>query len=377
MIREEKGSKLLVDRLANFWFKIKFVEKKISARNKQSLPNKTDAVLFDEIRGLIEQTRSRVASTVNSALVLMNWHIGKRINDEILQNKRAEYGNEIVSTLSRQLIAEYGRGFSRQNLFHFMRFAEIFSDIEIVSTLTRQLGWSHFKEIIYQKDQLNRDFYAEMCRIERWSVRTLRQKIQGMLFERTAISKKPNELIKTELAELRDEDKLTPDLIFQDTYFLDFLGLEGNFSESDLENAILRQLEKFLLELGVGFAFVSRQKRITVDGDDFYIDLLLFHRELRRLVVIELKLGKFMPADFGQTEFYLRWLDKYERKPWEESPIGLILCSEKSKERVELLALDGRGIKVADYWTQLPDKKLLEQKLHEAVIMARQWSERT
>ena len=327
--------------------------------------------LFDEIRGLIEQTRSRVASTVNSALVLMNWHIGKRINDEILKNKRAEYGEEIVATLSQQLTSEYGNSFTRANLFRMIQFAEVFPNDEIVVTLSRQLNWSHFLAILPIKDKLKRDFYAEMCRIERWSVRSLRDKIQGMLFERTAISKKPDELIKTELAALSDEHKLTPDLVFKDTYFLDFLGLEGNFSEKDLENAILRELERFLLELGIGFAFVARQKRITVDGDDFYIDLLLYHRELRRLVVIELKLGKFMPADFGQTEFYLRWLDKYERKPWEESPIGLILCSEKSNERVELLAIDGRDIKVADYWTQLPDKKLLERKLHEAVIMAR------
>jgi predicted nuclease of restriction endonuclease-like (RecB) superfamily len=352
------------------------MEKKISTKNKQNLSIKTDEVLFDEIRSLIEQTRSRVATTVNSALVLMNWHIGKRISDEVLKNKRAEYGKEIVALLSQQLADEYGKGFSRPNLFKMVQFAELFPNIEIVSSLTRQLTWTHFSEILTIKDQLKRDFYAEMCRIERWSVRTLRQKIQGMLFERTAISKKPEETIKNEIAELRDEDKLTPDLIFRDTYFLDFLGLSDTFSEKDLENAILRELEKFLLELGVGFAFVARQKRITVDGDDFHIDLLLYHRELRRLVVIELKLGKFMPADFGQTEFYLRWLDKYERKPWEESPIGLILCSEKSIERVELLALDGRDIKVADYWTQLPDKKLLERKLHEAVIMARQLSER-
>ncbi len=214
-----------------------------------------------------------------------------------------------------------------------------------------------------------------MCRIERWRVRTLRSKIQGMLFERTAISKKPDELIKNEIAELRDEDKLTADLVFRDTYFLDFLGLSDAFSEKDLGNAILRELENFLLELGLGFAFVARQKRITVDGDDFYIDLLLYHRKLRRLVVVELKLGKFMPADSGQTEFYLRWLDKYEREPFEESPIALILCSEKSNERVELLSLDERGIKVAEYWTELPDKKTLERKLHEAVRLARETTE--
>ncbi len=351
------------------------MEKKISTKNKDT-SIKTDEVLFDEIRSLIEQTRSRVAQTVNSALVLMNWHIGKRISGEVLKNKRAEYGNEIVVTLSQQLTDEYGKGFTRANLFRMVQFAEIYPEMEIVASLTRQLTWTHIVEILPVKDQLKRDFYAEMCRIERWNVRTLRSKINGMLFERTAISRKPEETIKNEIAELRDEDKLTPDLIFRDTYFLDFLGLSDTFSEKDLENAILRQLEKFLLELGVGFAFVARQKRITVDGDDFHIDLLLYHRELRRLVVIELKLGKFMPADFGQTEFYLRWLNKYERKPWEESPIGLILCSEKSNERVELLALDKHDIKVADYWTQLPDKKLLEQKLHEAVILARGLSER-
>lgn len=346
------------------------MKKKLPIKNKKS-PLKSDEALLGEIRSLIEQTRLHVAQTVNSALVLMNWRIGKRINDEILKNKRAEYGEKIFSTLSQQLTAEYGKGFSRPNLFKMVQFAELFPEIEIVSSLTRQLTWTHFSEILPIKDQLKRDFYAEMCRIEGWSVRILRDKIQGMLFERTAISRKPDELIKQEIVELRDEDKLTPDLVFRDTYFLDFLGLSDTFSEKDLENAILRELERFLLELGVGFAFVARQKRITVDGDDFYIDLLLYHRKLRRLVVIELKLGKFMPADFGQTEFYLRWLDKYEREPWEESPIGLILCSEKSNERVELLALDKHDIKVADYWTHLPDKKLLEQKLHDAVLLAR------
>ncbi len=351
------------------------VPKKLTIKRKQS-PLKPDESLLGEIRLLIEQTRSKVAQTVNSALVLMNWHIGKRINDEILRNKRAEYGAEILQTLSAKLTADYGKGFTRTNLIRMRLFAEFYPDIEISASLTHQLTWTHIVEILPIKDQLKRDFYAEMCRIERWSVRTLRDKIQGMLFERTAISKKPEELIKTEIADLRAEDKLTPDLVFRDTYFLDFLGLSDTFSEKDLENAILRELEKFLLELGVGFAFVARQKRITVDGDDFYIDLLLFHRELRRLVVIELKLGKFMPADFGQTEFYLRWLDKYERKPWEESPIGLILCSEKSNERVELLSLEDRNIKVSDYWTVLPDKKLLEQKLHDAVLLARAMSEK-
>jgi len=283
------------------------MEKKIASKKKSS-PQKSDEVLINEIRSLIEQTRSKVAQTVNSALVLTNWHIGKRISDEVLQNKRAKYGKEIVSTLSRQLTVEFGSSFDKTNLTRMIKFAEIYPDIEIVVTLSQQLNWSHFLAILPIKDQLKRDFYAEMCRIERWNVRTLRQKIQGMLFERTAISRKPEETIKNEIAELREDDKLTPDLVFRDTYFLDFLGLKDTFSEKDLENAILKDLENFLLELGVGFTFVARQKRITVDGEDFRIDLLLFHRELKRLVVIELKLGRFMPADFGQTEFYSHWV---------------------------------------------------------------------
>ena len=357
----------------------KKMEKKISKKSKQSPIIETGEAanrLFENIRPLIEETRARVAQTVNAGLIQMNWNIGKLINAEILNNKRAEYGKEIISTLSRQLMAVYGKGFTASNLLHFVRFAEVFSDEAILYALSRELSWTHFRHIIYLKDELKRGFYAEMCRIERWSTRTLADKIQGMLFERTAISRKPEETIKQEIESLRDEDKLTPDLVFRDTYFLDFLGLSDSFSEKDLENAILRELEKFLLELGIGFAFVARQKRITVDGDDLYIDLLLFHRKLRRLVVIELKLGKFMPADFGQTEFYLRWLDKYERESGEESPIDLILCSEKSNERVELLSLDERNIKVADYWTNLPDKKLLEQKLHAAVKSARQMTEK-
>lgn len=250
-----------------------------------------------------------------------------------------------------------------------IRFAEIYPDTEIVSALRRQLTWSHFKEIIYLDDPLRRDFYAEMCRIERWSTRTLKEKIGGMLFERTAISKKPEELITQEIRSLREKDRLTPDLVFRDPYILDFLGLKDAYSEKDLESAILREMENFILELGTGFTFVARQKRITVDSEDFYLDLLFFHRKLRRLV--ELKLNKFRPADKGQMELYLRWLEKYEQEPGEASPIGLILCAGKSVQQIELLRMDQSGIKVAEYMTELPDRELLEQKLHDAVVFAR------
>jgi predicted nuclease of restriction endonuclease-like (RecB) superfamily len=209
-----------------------------------------------------------------------------------------------------------------------------------------------------------------MCRVERWSVRTLRQKISGMLFERTALSKKPAELAKQELTQLREEDKLTPDLVFRDPYFLDFLGLKDSYSERDLETAILRELESFILELGIGFTFVARQKRITVDDVDYYLDLLFYHRKLRRLVAIELKLDKFQAADKGQMELYLRWLEKYEQQPEEETPLGLILCASKSEEHIKLLQLDKSGIRIAAYLTELPPRKLLQKKLHEAILLA-------
>lgn len=329
-------------------------------------------VLLHDIRRMIEETRSSVATTVNAGLTMLYWQIGKRINEEILKGERAEYGEEIVSTLSRQLEIEFGRGFGKRNLFRMIRFAEVFPDPKIVSALLTQLSWTHFLQVIPFDDPLKRDFYAEMCRIERWSTRTLVQKIGGMLFERTALSKKPERLIRTELAKLRDEDRLTPELVFRDPYFLDFLGLTGAYQEKDLEAAILRELESFIMEIGIGFTFVARQKRIVVDGDDFYMDLLFFHRGLRRLVAIELKMDKFRPEHKGQMELYLRWLDKYERQKEEDTPIGLILCAGKKNETVELLELEKSSIRVAEYLTELPPREVLEAKLHKAVEHARQ-----
>jgi len=248
--------------------------------------------------------------------------------------------------------------------------AEAFPEQRIVATLSQQLGWSHFVELLPLNKHLQRDFYAELCRLERWSVRALRAKIGGMLYERTALSRRPAKLAARELKELREEDTLTPDLVFRDSDLLDFPGLKGAYSERDLETAILRELEAFLVELGGDFAFVARQKRTTVDGEDFYLDLLFYHRRLRRLVAIDLKLGRFAPGDAGQMEFYLRWLRKYEVRPGEEPPLGLILCAGKSDERIELFELAARGIRVAEYLTELPSKKILERKIHDAVRLA-------
>jgi len=234
------------------------------------------------------------------------------------------------------------------------------------------LSWSHFLDLIYIDEPLKRGFYTEICRLERWSVRTLRAKLDGMLYERTALSKKPEELAKKELAALRAEDRMTPDLVFRDHYLLDFLGLTDTYSERDLEDSIIREMERFITELGTDFSFVARQKRITVDHEDFYIDLIFYHRRLRCLIAIDLKLGAFHPADMGQVELYLRWLDKYDRQPGEEPPLGLILCSGRSTECIELLRLEERGIRVAEYLTELPPRKVLEQKLKAAVAIARE-----
>jgi len=252
-----------------------------------------------------------------------------------------------------------------------IQFAEVFPDREIVASLMRQLTWTHFIELIPLDKPLQREFCAEMCRVERWSVRTLRQKIGGMLYERTALSRKPEELAALELKQLREEDKLTPDLVFRDPYILDFLGLKDTYGEKDLEAAILREMEAFILELGVGFCFVARQQRMQIDDRDYYLDLLFYHRKLRRLIAIDLKLGKFEAADKGQMELYLGWLKRHACEPDEADPLGMILCAGKSEEHIALLELQKSGIHVASYSTDALPRKELERKLHEAVRLAR------
>jgi predicted nuclease of restriction endonuclease-like (RecB) superfamily len=330
----------------------------------------TTAVLKD-VRELILAARQAVALSVNSALVLLYWQIGARIRREILKEKRAGYGERIVHALCAKLTGEFGQGFTRTNLFNMVRCAEVFPDPKIVHALSGQLSWTHLRRIIYLDDPLKRDFYAEMCRIERWSTRTLHEKIQSMLFERTALSKKPAKLAAMELKKLREEDKLTPDLVFRDPYLLDFLGLKDTFNEKDVEAAILREMEAFILELGVGFCFVARQKRMQIDGRDYYLDLLFYHRKLRRLVAVDLKIGDFDAADKGQMELYLNWLKRYECEAGETTPLGLILCAGKTAEHIELLELEKSGIHVASYLTDALPKKELERKLHEAVRLAR------
>ena len=341
-------------------------------KKQQKVAVQNSDLLVAELRQLIDEARHRVASSANAELTMLYWRIGSRVRTEILQNERAEYGEQIVATVSRQLSEDYGKGFDRANLFRMMQFSEQFSEEQIVVTLSRQLSWSHFITIFPVKDDLARQFYAEMCCLERWSVRALRDKIRSMLFERTAISRKPGELIKQELQELQESDRLTPDLIFRDPYLLNFLGLADTYAEKDLEQAVVREVENFLLELGGHFTFVARQKRIVIDGRDFKIDLLLFHRSLQCLVALDFKIGHFEAAHKGQMELYLQWLDKYERLPHEKAPLGLILCTEAGAEQVELLQLDQGSIRVAQYMTELPPLELLQKKLREARKIAEQ-----
>ena len=332
--------------------------------------------LFPEIRKIIEKGKQQVAQAVNAGLTATYWHIGKRINEEILNNKRAEYGKYILKSLSEKLIAEYGKGWSVKQLQHCLYFVETFPDIEIVSTLWRQLSWSHFKEIMYLKTDLEREFYAQMCRIEKWSVRTLRKQIDSMLFERTVISKKPEELAKLELNKLSKEDQLSPDLVFKDHYVLDFLNLKDTYAEKDLEAAIIKEIENFLIELGAGFTFVARQKRMIIDNKDYNLDLLFYHRKLKRLIAIDLKIGKFKAGYKGQMELYLRYLEKYDTEEGEELPIGLILCAEGNQEQIELLQLDKANIKVAEYITKYLPKELLARKLHQFTNTAKKLIEK-
>ena len=328
--------------------------------------------LVQQLRELIENTRKRVASVVSDETSQLYWNVGNAINMFVLQGNRAEYGKQIVVSVARQLAEEYGSGFEEKNLRRMMQFATEYQDFTIVASLIRQLTWTHFIALIPIREPLKRAFYEQMAITEHWSVRTLRKKIDSQLYERTAISRQPEETIKHDLALLREESKMTPNLVFRDPYLLNLFGLKDTYSEKDLESAIVAEMQRFIEELGTDFAFLARQKRITIDNEDYYIDLLFYHRRLHCLVAIDLKIDSFKAAYKGQMELYLRWLEKYERVEGENAPIGLILCAGKNDEHVELMHLEESNIRVAEYMTMLPDKKVLEQKLQKAIAYARE-----
>lgn len=339
--------------------------------NKQKI-NLNNEQLYCEICNIIDNAKKHIATYINTEICLTNWHIGSRINIFILKHQRAEYGKQIIKNTAIKLTYKYGPGWGEKKLRHCLRVAETFSKEEIITLTQNQLTWTHIKTLTYIQNKLERRFYTQLCSTEHWDTRTLDEMIDKQLFQRTAISHKPEEIIKEELNTAQNNNQLHPDMVFKSSYFLDMLGLPDIYSEKELENAIITQVEEFIRELGSDFTFIARQKRITIDTTDYYIDLLFYNRELRRLVAIELKLGKFKPEHEGQMLLYLRYLNRNERKKWEEAPIGLILCSEGNTEHIEYLMLDDESpIKVAQYYTKLPTKEILSEKLHKAILIAK------
>ncbi|MFN5415670.1 MAG: YhcG family protein [Flavobacteriia bacterium] len=324
------------------------------------LPNNNEEILFNDLIALIEQTKSKIVRSTNSSLILLFWEIGFKINTFILDNKRADYGKSIIVTLSRQLEVKFGRNFEEKNLRRMLQFSSKFNEYDKVVTLSRHLSWSHFLKLLPLKNNEAQSYYADKVKEEIWSVRELKKQIELKSFERSEIAKSQFPLTKNDSTS-----------VFKDPYFFDFLELNSGYLEYDLENSILKELENFIMELGKGFTFVERQKRMIIDGEDFYLDLLFYHRKLKRLVAIELKIGKFQAKFKGQMELYLKWLDKFEKQEGEEQPVGLILCAETNKEQIELLEMHKDGIMVAEYWTELPPKKELEKRLHAAMVAAK------
>lgn len=326
--------------------------------------------VLGDIQTLIQSARQRAAMAVNAELSLLYWRVGQRIQQEVLKGQRADYGKQLIKGLSEALTREYGKGWSKRQLDYCVRMAEVWPDEKIVHTLCARLSWSHLRIIMYQTDSLKRDFYIELTQLENWSVRQLQERVDSLLYERTALSKKPESTIEHALQQVRQQGPTPPELLIKDPYLLDFLGLKDRYLEKDLEDAILRELEHFLMELGAGFTFVERQKRLQIDQRDYYIDLLFYNRKLRRLIAIDLKVSEFKAEYKGQMELYLRWLAKYAQEEGEEAPLGIILCTGKNQEHIELLELDKSGIHVAEYLTVLPPRKLLAAKLQQALNVA-------
>jgi len=294
--------------------------------------------LIGQVSTLIESANTFVNKAINQSMVLLYWQIGKTIQDELLQYDKPEYGKQVMQNLAIKLSEQYGIGYSYRTLYRMTHFYDCVQDQNILTTVLSKLSWSHILEILKIKEPLKQEFYISMCSSENWSVRELSGRIDSMLFERTAISKLPEKTIVNDLKQLREKKEMSVNLFVKDPYVLDFLGLKDTFSEHDLELAILVELQQFILEFGNDFAFLARQKRITIDQEDYFID-------------------------------------KYEKQEGENAPIGLLLCSEKSDKMVELLELDKSGIHVATYLTELPPVAVFESKIQQSIALAKQkWS---
>ena len=331
--------------------------------------------LYQGVVDIINDAKRDVIVYVNKHANMMFWHIGHFINEDMGYQQYSAYGDKILATLSQRLTALYGKGYTYSAVTRMMKVARIYNEEGMFATLSQTLTWSHFLELITIEDDTKRLFYQQMGIAEHWSVRQLRDKQDEMAYERALIAAKPENEIITTLEQV-SPTHMEPDAVLRNSYVLDFLGLSGYYSEGELEAAIAKQLEAFILELGQGFAFLERQKRFTIDGTDYYLDLLFYHRKLKCLIAIDLKLGKFKPQYKGQMELYLKYLQKYDMQPDENPPIGLLLCSEGNTEHIELMMLNEDRIKVAQYLTCLPDKQWFIDKLNRSILIAKEYGNR-
>lgn len=314
---------------------------------------------FNEILGLIAAAKQRAVQAVNTTLIDLYWQVGEVISRKIAG---AEWGDGVVDQLADHIAhSQPGlRGFTRPNLFRMRQFYEAYRGDEKVSALLRQLPWTHNLIILSQsKRPEEREFYLRLAIREQWSSRELERQFKGALFERTVLTPAKVSALVTQT----HPDALS---VFKDSYLVEFLDLPAGHAEADLHRGLLHRLKDFLIELGRDFCFVGSEYPLQVGNRDFALDLLFFHRGLNCLVAIELKVGRFEPEYLGKLGFYLEALDRDVKKPHENPAIGVLLCASKDDEVVEYaLSRSLSPALIAEYQTQLPDKKLLQAKLHE------------
>jgi predicted nuclease of restriction endonuclease-like (RecB) superfamily len=343
---------------------------KIMSEKKKDLSVKgetqvDETALFNYVSAIIENRKFRAQAQANQESVLMFWEIGKYVGSVLLGGERAGYGKQIVVTLAQQLQTKYGSSFEYSNVTRMIKFAARFPDVEIVVPLAQHLSWSHFVALLPLKTDEAFMFYANDAAARHLGKRDLRRQISRKAYER-------REIANSSLT----EQSIVPFNAFKDPFLLDILNLKDNYLESDLEKAIIADVQKFILEFGRGFAFIESQKHMPIDGEEVVLDLLFYNRILKRLVAVELKIGSFKAAYKSQMELYLAWLDEYEREKGEEAPIGIILCASANRKKVEMLKMDRAGIVVAEYWTELPPKAVFEQKIKEIMEEAQERLER-
>ena len=340
------------------------------AKNKENIPAKTVESLFNKVANLIEQARARVATAMNVAEVYTKYQIGRYIvEEEQSGKKRAEYGKQVLEGLSERLTAHYGDGWSYSNLRQIRQFFLTYSNLtdtvcQISDTPNFTLSWSHYQVLMRIKNDEERRFYEIEATSGNWSVRELQRQYGSSLYERLALSQdKENVALLSQVGNVVEK----PEDIIKNPVTLEFVGLkpDASYSETSLETAIINKLQEFLLELGKGFLFESRQKRFSFDEDNYYVDLVLYNRLLQCYVLVDLKVDKLTHQDLGQMQMYVNYYDRYVKQDFEKPTIGILLCKEKKDALVKLTLPKDANIYASVYELYLPDKKLLQAKVKE------------